>query len=202
MSLTTIAAPLFEIAPVEWSAPDPDEFDAILAGSANAFRHGGMALELLRGLPVHAVGERTAAAARAAGFTVAGIGAGGLQLMVEGLQGPLRLLRLAGTERVDLAAPENIAIVERAVYRAVPRDLDRFAADALRSGAVAVLHSGAAAERFATECDRLEIDLGGVALAALAPRIAEAAGGGWQDVQTADEVSDSAVLALAARLCQ
>ena len=45
--------------------------------SANAIRHGGAGLERLRSLPVHAVGEATAAAAREAGFAVAGIGEGG-----------------------------------------------------------------------------------------------------------------------------
>lgn len=202
LGLTPIPAPLFEIAPVEWSAPDPGQFDAVLAGSANAFRHGGPGLVSLRGLPVHAVGERTAGAARAAGFRVASIGAGGLQSMLGALRGPLRLLRLAGSERVDLVAPEGVRITERTVYRAIPRDLDAGAAAALRNGAVAALHSGAAAERFADLCDRLEIDRSKVVLAALAPRIAEAAGPGWQAVHTALEVSDSALLAMAARLCQ
>lgn len=202
LGLTAIAAPLFDIAPVAWCAPDVGEFDAIVAGSANAFRLGGMALEGLRDLPVHAVGDRTAAAARAAGFTVSSIGAGGLQLLVEELRGPLRLLRLAGAERVDLAAGEGVGITELTVYRAVPRDLDLVAAEALRVGAVAVLHSGAAAERFAAECDRLTIDRTGVSLAALALRVAEAAGGGWRDVRTANEIADSALLAMAARLCQ
>ena len=69
------AVPLFEVEPVEWSVPDPSDFDALLLTSANAVRHGGPGLQALRELPVHAVGEATARAAREAGFAVATIGA-------------------------------------------------------------------------------------------------------------------------------
>lgn len=40
LGLEAIAAPLFEIEPVGWDVPD-ERFDAILAGSANVFRHAG-----------------------------------------------------------------------------------------------------------------------------------------------------------------
>ena len=62
--------PLQEVAPVAWESPDSGSFDVILAGSANVFRHGGAALRKFLSLPVHAVGQATAEAARAAGFTV------------------------------------------------------------------------------------------------------------------------------------
>lgn len=202
MGIEVLAAPLFEIAPVAWEAPDPAGFDAIVAGSANAFRHGGAQLRGLTALPVHAVGERTAKAARDAGFPVASIGAGGLQDLLDGSTSPQRLLRLAGERRVVLRIPTGCAIDERVVYRSEPLPLGPAAIAALRTGAVAVLHSGEAARRFAAECDRLAIDRTRVALAALAPRIAEAAGEGWRAVASVRETTDAALLAMAADMCQ
>lgn len=202
MGLIVIAAPLFAIEPIAWSAPDARAYDGLLIGSANAFRHGGSLLQTLVNLPVHAVGERTAEAARAAGFTVAKTGQGGLQTLLDEMAGPARLLRLAGDERVLLDVPPDIRIDERVIYRAVPMPLAGAAIDALQAGAVAMLHSGAAAERLAAECDQHAIDRAGVRLAALAPRIARRAGDGWACVEVAVEATDCALLALTARLCQ
>ena len=200
--LEAIGAPLWTIEPVAWDAPAVGGFDAILLGSASAVRHGGPALERFMGLPVHAVGERTAAAARGAGFGIASVGSGGLQSLLDTLAGPLRLLRLAGEERVLLATRPGVTIEERVVYRACPLSLAGEAVGALCAGAVAALHSASAARRLGEECDRLGIARGAVALAALAPAIAEAAGSGWLAVRTAPAVTDAALLALAAELCQ
>ena len=202
MGLEAVPAPLFEVGPVAWHAPDPARFDAILAGSANAFRHGGATLSALTPLPVHAVGERTARAAREAGFAVASTGGRDLQTVLDALPTPARLLRLAGDRRVPLAIPEDVTIEECVVYRAMPLPLTDLALHALRSGAIALLHSGEAARRLADECDRLAIDRSGVTLAALAPRIAEAAGPGWQAVVSASEPTDLALLVLAGDICQ
>ena len=60
LGLEPIVVPLFEIQRVAWDAPDPSAFDALLLTSANAIRIGGDQLQALRGLPVHAVGDRTA----------------------------------------------------------------------------------------------------------------------------------------------
>lgn len=199
--LEAFAAPLFAIQPVDWSAPDPSAFDALLAGSANAFRLGGRALAGLTKLPVLAVGERTAAAARAAGFHVAANGHGGLQALIETVEAPARLLRLSGEARVDLAPPGGVELVETTVYRAAPLRLTDQAIEALGGGAVVLLHSGEAARRFAAECDRLTVARSTVSIAALAPRIAEAAGEGWAQVRTAPEVTDCALLAMAADMC-
>lgn len=199
--LEAIAAPLFAIQPVAWQAPDAAAFDALLAGSANAFRVGGGALAALTRLPVLAVGDRTAEAARAAGFRVRATGRGGLQAVIETVEAPARLLRLAGEARVDLAPPHGVELAEITVYRAVPLPLASDAIEALAAGAVVLLHSAEAARRFAAECDRLAIARGDVALAALAPRIVEAAGGGWAQVGTAADVTDCALLALASDMC-
>src|SRR5688572_25017235 len=76
MGLEVRIVPLFEVAPVEWSAPKASRFDGLVLTSANAVRHGGPQLAALKRLPVHAVGAATAAAAREAGFTIASIGGG------------------------------------------------------------------------------------------------------------------------------
>jgi uroporphyrinogen-III synthase len=202
MGLEVVAEPLFEIEPVNWQVPNVSRFDAIAAGSANSFRRGGQGLRSLQRLPVHAVGARTADAARDAGFQVASVGDSVLQDVVDSLEAPVRLLRLAGEKRVSLRAPAGVTIEELVIYRAVPQPLSTDVAAALQSGAVAALHSGEAARHFAVECDRLAIDRGMVAIAALAPRIAEAAGGGWRAVATATQPNDAALLVIAAQLCQ
>lgn len=202
LGIEAIAAPLFGIEPVAWEPADPGQFDGILAGSANAFRHAGDGLAALRNLPVHAVGDRTAGAARAAGLGVAHVGKGSLQNLLEALTPPLRLLRLSGEVRVDLALPDGVSVEDRVVYRAVPLDLAAEAARALSQGAVVALHSGEAARHFSGEVDRRDIGRGQIAIAALAPRIAGAAGKGWRSVRTAPRVTDDALLALAAEMCQ
>jgi len=202
LGLQTIAAPLFRIEPVPWTAPDPRDFDAIVAGSVNAFGHGGKALADLTALPAHAVGERTARAAREAGFAVAGIGEGNLQSLVDGLRRPARLLRLAGERYVAIDVPTGVTMEERVVYRAAPLALGQEATTAMLSGAVVLLHSGEAARHFAAECRRLGIERAKVALAVLAPRIGEAAGVGWQSIVTSPSPTDAALLVIAKDMCQ
>ncbi len=202
LGLAAMGAPLSAMEPVAWQAPDASQYDAIIAGSANAFRCGGADLARLTGLPVFAVGERTAQAARAAGFTVAGTGEGGLQTVLNAFTTPVRLLRLAGERRLALQVPGGCTMAERVVYRAQPVDLDPAVPTMLRGGAVVLLHSADAAERFARECDRLAIDRAPVSIAGLGPRIVTAAGSGWRTALAADQPSDKRLLALAARLCQ
>ncbi|OYW16215.1 MAG: uroporphyrinogen-III synthase [Novosphingobium sp. 12-64-8] len=201
MGLETVPCPLFEIGPVEWQAPAPQGFSGLLAGSANVFRLGGPALASLRELPVHAVGAATAQAAQTAVFTVTFTGIGGLQPLVEGLA-PGRYLRLAGAEHVPLLPPPGVEIETRVVYAAHALPLSPKAAMALEDGAVALFHSGEAARHFAAECERLELPRSAIALACLAPRIADLAGAGWRTVRIADERTDPALLALARAMCQ
>jgi uroporphyrinogen-III synthase len=87
-------------------------------------------------------------------------------------------------------------------YRSVTLPLDPLAG-VLRSGeALALLHSAETARHFAAECDRLGLARGTIALAALGPRIAAAAGAGWATVHTAPRPDEAALLALACDLCQ
>jgi len=193
--------PLFEIAPLRWSLPE-GEFDGLLIGSANAFRLGGPNLEMLAGTPVYAVGEATAAAAWEHGFRTAAIGGGGLQGLLDELAGKrLRLLRVAGEAHVDLVPPAGVEIATAIAYRAEPRPIPPDLAELLRRDAVVLLHSAEASRHFAAEVDRLGLSRGRIALAALAPRIVEAAGEGWAVSRAARQPNDPALLALAREMC-
>ena len=203
MGMDVRGAPLFTIEPVAWEAPSPEGFDGLLVGSANAFRHGGKQLEAFTRLPVHAVGEATADAARGAGFLVGQTGRGGLQGLLDALDGrALRLLRLAGEDRVTLRAPDSVTLETRVLYRSEPQGLSIDDAAALRSGGVVALHSGAAAQRFAGEADREGLDRSRIALALIGPRVEPFAGTGWQSIHIADAPTDAELLALARSLCQ
>jgi uroporphyrinogen-III synthase len=190
--------PLFRVEPVAWRVPD-GRFDALLAGSANVFRHGGERLAELKLLGVHCVGPATAQAAREAGFSVASTGTGGLQALIDAMARPCSLLRLAGEERVPLDPGAGISVEEVIVYRSRALALDR---KQLPSAAVIALHSARAARHFASEIDRLRGDRSGLVICALAPRVAEAAGDGWSAVHIADAPNEAALLELARALCQ
>ena len=202
MGLDMGGEPLFEVVPNSWDAPDPADFDGLLLGSANAVRHAGRALEEWRGKSAYVVGATTGEAARAAGLEVVAIGEGGLQSLLDTLDVPLRLLRLAGAKRVKLAPPDGIAIEMRTVYRSEPRTISEELTASLRQGAIVLLHSAEAARHFAAECSRLDQDRSGISLAALGPRIAAAAGEGWRSVTCAERPTDAALLELAREMCK
>lgn len=199
--LDILPMPLAEIRPLDWALPQ-GEFDALLLGSANAVRHGGPLVDQLVDKPVYAVGEATAAAARERGFDVARTGSGRLQPLLDNLAGEdLRLLRVAGRERVPLVPPLGVTIETVAAYESVPLPLSADDAAMLRQGALVLLHSAASARHFASECERLAVHQAAILLAAFAPRIAAAAGDGWAALRTAAEPDESALLALAREMC-
>jgi uroporphyrinogen-III synthase len=197
MGLDTVLVPLFEIEPLDWTAPDPNELDAILLTSANAVRNCGDGIERLRGLPVHCVGEATALAANVVGLGVASVGKGGVDDLLASIPPGTRLLHLCGEDR---RPPQSQAhrISSMSVYRAVPTgrpaQLDEL------SGAVAAVHSPRAAERLAELVG--EQVKSTVCIAAISPAAARATGTGWQSVESASEPSDRALLALCGRLCK
>lgn len=190
IGLEALALPLFDVRPVAWRAPDPAGLDGIVATSANAFRHGGGELERLRGLTVHAVGDATAEAARAAGFTVASVGTGGARALAEALP-PGRYLHLTGVHHMALAGIPALACYESAAIEPPP------ALGAL-SGAVALVHSPRAGSRLAEVVG----DRSQTAIAAISAAAADSCGPGWARVAAAPEPTDAALLALAAALCQ
>jgi uroporphyrinogen-III synthase len=188
--LEAIAAPLFEVEAVAWETPDPAQFDALLLTSANAVRHGGDGLKALLGLPVYAVGEATADAARDAGFDIAAAGDAGVDELLDSIDPDLRLLHPCGADHQAPRRPMTTITVYRAIAIPAP-DLGGAA------GTVALIHSPRAGRRFA----ELIRDKAGIAVAAISPAAAQAAGAGWERVEAAARPSDDALLALAARLC-
>ncbi|HET8749553.1 MAG TPA: uroporphyrinogen-III synthase [Sphingomicrobium sp.] len=193
LGLDAFQVPLFEVEPVVWTMPDPRRFDALLLTSANAVRHGGEQLRQLRCLPVYAVGSVTAEAAAEAGFEIAGTGKGGIEDLLDTMKPGLRLLHLCGQDRRDSRASRQ-KIVPIVVYRSTPVEKPDLAGTA---GAVAVIHSPRAGSRFASLVD----DRASIAIAAVSPAAAEAAGTGWLAVEAAPRPNDDDLLALAARLC-
>lgn len=201
MGLAITGHALSEIRAVAWDCPDPAGIDGLLIGSANAILHGGPHLARLREKPVYAVGEATAAAARAAGFAIAMTGSGGLQGVLDAIAAPCHLLRIAGEEHVPLTPPTGVTFAEVIAYRSVALPLDPAAALLGSGKALVLLHSAATARHFAAECDRLGLARAAIALAALGPRIAAAAGEGWGAVHTATTPDEGALLQLAFDLC-
>jgi uroporphyrinogen-III synthase len=187
---------LFEIQPVKWTAPDPAGFDGLLLTSANAVRHGSDSLERVKMLPVYAVGEATAEAARSAGLTVESVGTGNVDALLAQLPDDLRLLHPCGFHRRPPVGPKQ-KITTACAYRARPTTPG--AAFRSLAGNVAAVHSAEAAKRLAELV--LPVERKSVRLAAISQQAAVAAGLGWATVGIAEEPSDDAVLALAARLC-
>jgi len=155
-----IVAPLFEIEPLGEVDPKTGPWGAILLTSANAL--GGIASfarnSQWRGVPIFAVGDVTAKAARDTGFTQVTSARGNvhdlINLVATRLQPPTRLLYLAGEERAgDLAGAlraKDFEVDLVVVYRLITaRVLPEAAAAALAVHIDAILHfSRAAAEAF------------------------------------------------------
>jgi uroporphyrinogen-III synthase len=197
MGLDALAIPLFKIEPVAWVVPDSGMFDALLLTSANALEYGGAGLDQLRKLPVYAVGKATAAAAHDAGFEGAGFGNGGVEQVLATIPDDLRLLHLCGQHRMTIAARQAITAVP--VYCSValppPADLAHIA------GQTVAVHSTRAGQRLAELVDAAGIDRATIRIAAISAAVADAAGAGWDRIEAAATPENSALLALAARLC-
>ena len=197
MGLDAFPMPLFKVEPVAWEVPDPGEFDVLLLTSANAVRNGGAGLGSLRAMPVHAVGEASAAAAREAGFKVASVGDGGVEILLASIPPDIRLLHLCGADRIEPAAARAITAVP--VYRSAelppPDDLRRI------EGQAVAVHSPRAGKRLAELAERAGIDRSTIRIAAISAAAASASGAGWEQCQAADHPDEAALLALASRLC-
>ena len=194
LGLEAAAVPLFKIEPVAWQAPDPASFDGLLVTSANAVRHAGEGLGALRGLPAYAVGDATAEAVRDAGFDLKASGGADVDRPLGPIEADPKLLHLCGEDRRE---PDDArqAITPVVVYRAKAADAPDLSQAA---GAVALLHSPRATQRFA----ELMPDKSGTAIVAISAATAEAAGDGWERVEVASNPRDEAMLEVAARLCK
>ena len=199
LGLDAILMPLFEIRPLDWTPPDPDAFDGVLATSANALRHGGTGLEQYNHLPLHAVGEATADAAREAGFGNVFAGNGDVETLLGSLPPDLRLFHPCGRERRDLSAARQ-KIVSIPVYSAEALPMPEGFSAVVDT--VVAVHSARAGERLAELTNAAGIERSRVRIAAISEAAASASGENWGAVMTAAEPSDSALLELAARLCE
>jgi uroporphyrinogen-III synthase len=169
-----ITAPLLQIEILSQVDPDAGPWTAILITSANAMR--GIAhlagRDGWRAVPIFAVGDRSAGAARDQGFTnvtsANGNVDGLVDLVAARLGPPARLLYLSGEERSgDLAGAlraKNFIVDVVMVYRMIAaRTLPEPAASAIRDGIDGVLHfSRHSAEAFvnaASNAGLLEVAL-------------------------------------------
>lgn len=200
LGLEAFALPLFTVEPVGWNCGDRDEFDAILLTSANAIRYAGKGLGGLAHLPVYAVGTATAEAAREAGMRVAWSGRSGASDLIASLEPGLRLLHLAGEDRIEHQPPAGVQIESVTVYRARP--LPNRTGLRTIEGSVALVHSPRAGRRLAELAEGAALDRRTVIIAAISPAAAAAAGAGWGGSVAAETPSDNALLALAAKLCK
>lgn len=101
MGFEPVVSPVLEIVATGAALPE-DDFDAVLASSAKGVECIGEDAEALKALPFHAVGAKTAAAAKACGFRpdiVAGNAEAILPLLLERYPRPARFLYLAGRDR-------------------------------------------------------------------------------------------------------
>lgn len=193
-----IAMPLFAIEPIQWEAPEAGSFDALLLTSANAVRFGGDKLTQMRGLPVHAVGKATAEAAREAGFDIASTGESGVERLLGSIEAGLKLLHLCGEDRT-LVGQTRQTITAVPVYRS--KAVEPAPRLGPAAGAVVLIHSPRAGERFGDLAAEQRLDRQGVVIAAISKAAADAVGEGWKRIEAADQPSDDALLALAERLC-
>jgi uroporphyrinogen-III synthase len=175
-----ITAPMLRFEPFGFDAQAESPYGGIIATSANALRavEAKLADTPLLKLPVFTVGERTAAAARSAGFakviSAAGDAAALRDLIVETakakkLKKKSPLLYLAGEELArDLPGElrdQGFEVVTHVAYRMVPaRDLPREVVDGFAAGRIeAVLHYSRRSARAFVEAARA----GGVEISAL-----------------------------------
>ncbi len=191
--------PLFAARPVAWEAPQAAGFDAILLTSAQAARLGGPQLAGLASLPVHAVGEATASAARAAGLRVSVTGERDVRTLLDGMASPKtqRLLWLCGRDRTAVDA-QGIAITPLPVYAVdatpPPPEWDR----SIAAPAIVMAHSARGAARIAELAGDRRKHL---TLLAISTAVAAEAGEGWAAKAVSRRPDDAAMLAEAHALC-
>lgn len=194
LGIEAVVAPLFTVRPIAWDVPG--EADAILLTSANAARHLGAGLGPLVENPCYVTGEATAAAARKAGFAEVRAGStdGAAALELAREDGHRRVLHLCGRDHIALPDVERRIVYAADAVSALPSA----ARGALAEGAIALLHSPRAAAVFRD----LVGEPADIAIAALSPAVAEAAGEGWAEIAVAPQPRDEALLEVAAKLCQ
>lgn len=190
-----IAFPLYGIETLPWRAPE-GPVDAVLLTSANAARFGGPRLAELVHIPAYAVGEKTAEAARKAGFRSVTVGGGDSASTVPMIAaaGLHSVLHIGGTETRPFDAGA-LSVTHLPVYRtvelgnagalgrALPRD----------RGVYGLVHSPRAGGRIAALLG--EEDRARMTLVAISEAASDACGSGWRGRIVAGEPIEAAMLA-------
>ncbi|WP_404335831.1 uroporphyrinogen-III synthase [Sphingomonas sp. MMS12-HWE2-04] len=189
-----IRLPLFEIRAVSWQAPDPSRFDALLLTSANAVRHAGAQLGAFAPLPVHAVGEVTAQAARRAGLDVVAAGNSGVESLLAAGRFT-RALHLAGRDRT-LAPGGPIAEIHT-VYASEALPIPPEALLQLEDG-IALVQSARAGARLA-ELLAPEVRIT-IRIVAVSQAAARACGEAWERIHVSARPSAEAMIEAAIAL--
>jgi uroporphyrinogen-III synthase len=209
---TVFVVPLLRVEIVENAEIGPGPFAAILVTSANAaaaiVRHARFAQ--LRALPVFAVGDRSAAAMRAAGFVDVTSAHGDVEdlahLTAEGIKHRASLLYLAGADRsgdlVGALSGRGFAVRTIVVYRAVALGaLPSAAVAATTDGIDGVLHfSRRSAETYVNAAHAAGVDESALKMPVhfcVSGQVAEPLmQAGAADIRVAPEQTEAALLAL------
>jgi uroporphyrinogen-III synthase len=211
MGFAPVPLSLFVVEPAAWDVPNAADFDALLLTSANAVRHAGAGIQALVTLPMYAVGDSTARAARAVGLSIAATGTGGVADMAERLaqDGRGRVLHLTGHDFTAL--PDGFAPTVRIVYAARERGQTEVlpAMTAAPRPAHVLLHSARAARRLTALVQAAGLVAGVTAglaqsdliIHALSRVIADAAGEGWGGKTVAKSPNEAALLSALQKSC-
>lgn len=187
-----IRLPLFVVRPLAWEAPPASGFDALILTSANTLRHAGPQLACYAHLPVHAVGEATAMAARAAGLRVESTGRSDAKALLAQVRdsGVRQALLLGGR---DMASGGGLGVAAiRSVYAS---ELVADVEAARLYDVVALVHSPRAAARLH---DLIPLrDRARVAVASISRAAADRLGPGWHATAIAPHPTDQAVIVTA-----
>jgi len=199
LGLDAHATPLFAARALPWTAPTPQDFDAMLLTSAQAVRLAGPQLSRLASLPVYAVGAATAEAAKAAELTVVQTGDVDAQSLLDGMTSgkPARILWLCGRERSEFD-PRGSSLEPVACYAVDAVEPPPAWAQLAAAPAVLLAHSARAAQRIA---DLVGPRCAHLTLVAISPAVAAAAGDGWGELAASELPTDASMLALAHALC-
>jgi uroporphyrinogen-III synthase len=161
----------------------------------------------LRALPAHAVGARTAEEAEACGFRPGLVGDSDATAILADIAaaGGQRILHLTGEATAPVRVPPTLHLLRVPVYRA--QRIARLPADALAALAegrvlATLLFSARTARHFRGLVDEAGLDPGRLAVVALSPAVAEAAGAGWASVACAPRPDLAGALAAARQLWQ
>lgn len=201
MGLAVIQIPLFDVLPADGGPLPAGPFDALLLTSINGVRFGATVMSAFAGLPIYAVGEATAYAARIAGHQKVITGGGDAQstATMMAADGRRNVLHVAG-EDVRPFDSQGISILRHTVYRSVERDADTVRAALKGLGPMVVaIHSPRAAVLFASlipATRRMRIHV--VAISEAAARVC---GKGWASVTVSEAPNDTALLHCVETLC-